>query len=57
VIEWEEEGDRLVVRRAVKHSFTDIHRALFPEGPPRRRSVADMHDGIQAQVRKKHARR
>src|ERR1700751_4969729 len=30
VLEWEEEGERVVVRRAGRHTFEDIHRAVFP---------------------------
>ena len=29
VLEWEEDGDRTVVRRAVRFSSADIHEAMF----------------------------
>ena len=56
VIEWEEEEGRIVVRRAGKYSFEDIHRALFPDGPPKRKSLKQMKDGIRRYVRERHAR-
>jgi hypothetical protein len=57
VIEWEQEGDKLVVRKAAKYSMADLHRALFPKGPPRRKSAKALRDGIAAHIRKKHASR
>jgi antitoxin PrlF len=57
VIEWEQEGDKLVVRRAAKYTIADLHRTLFPDGPPRHKSDDDLREGIRAHMRKKHARR
>jgi antitoxin PrlF len=57
VIEWDQEGDRLVVRRAAKHTMADLHRALFPAGPPPPKSDEELRQGIRAHIRKKHARR
>ncbi len=57
VIEWEEEGDKVVVRRAGRTTFEEIHHAIFPGGPPKPRGVAEMKKGIADYVRKKHGRR
>jgi antitoxin PrlF len=58
VIEWEEEGDRILVRRAAATSWEQIHRAAFPAGPPTRtRTLEEMKEGIRAHVRKKHGPR
>jgi antitoxin PrlF len=57
VLEWDEEGDAIVVRRAGEQSFDDIRAALFPEGPPRPRTLEELKDGIRQYIRKKHARR
>jgi AbrB family looped-hinge helix DNA binding protein len=57
VIEWEEEGDKIVVRRAGGTSFKEIHRAVFPDGPPKVRTVAEMDEGVADYMRKKHGRR
>jgi len=34
VLEWEEEGNAVVVRKAGRHTSEDIHRAIFPQGAP-----------------------
>lgn len=57
VIEWEEEGGKMVVRRAGRTTFQDIHRAIFPDGAPKPRSVTALKEGIADYVRKKHGRR
>jgi antitoxin PrlF len=56
VLEWNEEGEHVVVRRAGKHSSEDVHRAIFPKGAPKARSIDDMNAGIRRDVRKRHAR-
>ena len=55
VLEWEEQGDKVVVRRAGRYTFEDIHRALFPTPPPKR-TLEELKEGIREHVRKKHAR-
>jgi antitoxin PrlF len=59
VLEWEEdeEGERVFVRKAGKYSFDDIHRMLFPDGPPEPRTLEEMKEGIARHLREKHARR
>ena len=57
ILEWDEEGDKIVVRRAGKFSSEDIHRAAFPEGPPKRRSLKELKDGIRQYNKERHARR
>lgn len=44
-------------QRAKKYSFEDIHRALFPDGPPEPRTVEEMDEAIAEYVIEKHARR
>ena len=56
VLEWDEDGAQIVVRRSGRHSSADVHAALFPEGRPRRRSLQELKDGIRRHTRKKHAR-
>jgi antitoxin PrlF len=57
VIEWEEDGDRVVVRRAGTHTSEELHAALFPTKAPTRRSLADLKDGIRRAVKERYARR
>ncbi|MCU1236857.1 MAG: hypothetical protein JWP63_4824 [Candidatus Solibacter sp.] len=56
VLEWEEEDDRIVVRRAGRFSSEDIHRALFKSERPNPRTVADLKEGIRTYARKRYAR-
>ena len=57
ILEWEEEGDKITVRRAGTFSSADIHRALFPEQAPERRTLDDLKEGIRRSVRQRHALR
>ena len=56
VLEWDEDGDRIVVRKAGRYSSEDIHRVLFPE-PPARRTVEAMTRGVRRYIKKRHAGR
>jgi antitoxin PrlF len=58
VIEWDEEEGKIVVRRAGGYSFEDIHRRLFPKGPPTPAvTVEQMDEAVRRALKKKHARR
>jgi AbrB family looped-hinge helix DNA binding protein len=55
VLEWDEDGDRIVVRKAGRFSSDEIHRELF-DAPPRRRTAAEHNEGIRRRMKRKHAR-
>jgi len=57
IVEWDEEGDRIVVRRKGKYTSLDVHRAAFPERPPKRRTLKELKEGIGQYMRERHARR
>ncbi len=57
VLEWEEEGNKLVVRRAGTVTSEDIHRALFKGRKPKKITVEEMDQAIAEYIRNKHARR
>jgi AbrB family looped-hinge helix DNA binding protein len=57
IIEWSDEGGLVVVRRAGRHSSSEIRDALFGAGAATRASVAAMDEGIRAHMKAKHARR
>lgn len=58
VLEWdEEEGGKLVVRRASRFSSEEIHATLFPKGHPKAKSLTELKDGIRASIRSRHAGR
>jgi len=56
VLEWEEDGDRIIVRRAGRFSSGDIRSALFGATPPQPRTLDELKEGIRRYVRKRHAR-
>ena len=56
VLEWDEEGDNVVVRRAGLYTFDDIHKRLFPEGKPPRKSLKELKKGIEDYMLEHHAR-
>jgi len=57
VLEWDEEGDSIIVRRAGTVTFEDIHRAVFGTRKPKVRNVEEMKVGIRNYIRKRHPRR
>jgi len=56
VLEWDEQGDKIVVRRSVRFSSEDIHRALFAGGAPKPKTLAEMKEGIRRRARERYAR-
>jgi len=54
-LEWQDDGDRVVVRRAARVTFEQIHQALFAAVPPEH-SLQDLKDGVTRYVKNRHAR-
>ena len=57
VLEWDEEGDAVIVRKAGRYTSEDIHRAIFPRGAPVSKKVEEFDKGVRRYMKKKHARR
>ncbi|MGA2182253.1 MAG: AbrB/MazE/SpoVT family DNA-binding domain-containing protein [Bryobacteraceae bacterium] len=57
ILEWEEDGENIVVRRSARFTSEDVHRALFPKQAPKPRTLEDMKEGIRRHARERHARR
>jgi AbrB family looped-hinge helix DNA binding protein len=57
LLEWDEQENNIVVRRAGKYSSADIHGAIFPSQQHRSGTPVDVKEGIRKAVRKRHARR
>jgi bifunctional DNA-binding transcriptional regulator/antitoxin component of YhaV-PrlF toxin-antitoxin module len=55
-LEWEEEGNKMVVRRAGEFTSEDIHQAIFKGRKPKKRTIAEMKEGIAQYIRERHAR-
>jgi hypothetical protein len=56
VLEWEEDGERMVVRRAGRYASEDVHRALFEE-TPEPKPLEELKEGVRQYVKSRHARR
>jgi antitoxin PrlF len=50
VLEWEEEGERIVIRRAGLYTSEDVHRALFEEAS-KPRSLDELKEGVRQYVK------
>ena len=57
VLEWDEENGNIVVRRAGRYTSEDLHRMVFPEGPPTSRTNEELRAGVRKYIRKRHAGR
>jgi AbrB family looped-hinge helix DNA binding protein len=57
LLEWDEQENQIVVRRAGRYSSADIHDAIFPSTERRPGKPVDVKEGIRKAVRKRHARR
>ncbi len=55
VIEWDEEGGRIVVRKAGRFSSVDVHEALFGDNPPVSRALDELRAGVRNRMKKKYA--
>ena len=55
VLEWEDEGERVIVRKAGRYSSEEIHRALFLNRP-KARTLEELKQAIGRRVKAKHAR-
>jgi antitoxin PrlF len=57
ILEWEEDGDKVIVRRSGQFSSEEIHRALFPRQAPKPRTLDEMKEGIRRRIRERYAGR
>ena len=56
VLEWDEQDDQIVVRRAARYGWDDVRKALFPEGPPQSHTLDQLNEGKKTHIRRKYAR-
>lgn len=54
ILEWDQEDDKIVVRRSGTCSSEDIHRALFPKRSPEPRTLDELKEGIRRNIRERH---
>lgn len=55
VLEWDMQGEVVVVRRAGLHSSQEVHRAVFGKVPARR-TLKQLKEGLRRHARARHAR-
>ncbi|MBZ5557288.1 MAG: AbrB/MazE/SpoVT family DNA-binding domain-containing protein [Acidobacteriia bacterium] len=55
VLEWDDDGERVVVRRAGRFTSEDIHRSVF-QRPPKSRTLAELKEGVRRDVKRRRAR-
>jgi AbrB family looped-hinge helix DNA binding protein len=54
VLEWEADGERMVVRRAGRYTSEDVHEALFEEAPEPK-TLEELKEGVRRYVKSRHA--
>lgn len=55
MLEWQQVGAQMLVRRVATYSSEDVHRALFAKAPTKR-TLEELKRGRTQHVRKRHAR-
>lgn len=53
VLEWEQDGEQLLVRKAGRYSSQDIHGAIFARRP-RARALDELRKSIVSHLKAKH---
>lgn len=56
VIEWAEDGDQVVVRRAGRFTSEEVHQSVFVVPPPAK-TLRELKDGVRQHVKQRRARR
>lgn len=56
VLEWDDDGERVVVRRAGRYTSEEVHRFLFPS-PPKSKTLREMKEGVRQHIKRRRAGR
>ena len=56
VLEWDDEGEKVVVRRAGRYTSEEVHRSLFPT-PPKPRTLTELKEGVRRYIKRRRASR
>ena len=57
---WSQDGDRIVVARAHRHTTAEVHEALFAGAPladAPAKTLAELKQGVRQHLRRRHAGR
>jgi len=58
VLVWSQDGDRIVVERATRHSTAEVHEALFSaqgHASVPAKTLAELKQGIRQRMQRRHA--
>jgi bifunctional DNA-binding transcriptional regulator/antitoxin component of YhaV-PrlF toxin-antitoxin module len=55
VLDWDEEGEKIVVRRGGVYTSEDVHRAVFAR-KPKRRTTRELKEGIRKHAKSRAVR-
>lgn len=56
VLEWDDDGEQVVVRRAGRYTSEEVHRSLFPS-PPTPKTLRDLKEGVRQHIKRRRAGR
>jgi antitoxin PrlF len=55
-LEWDERNDEIIIRRAGRYSFSEIHAAVFSDRVPQSKTTNELKGGIRQLMRRRYAR-
>ena len=56
ILEWDEEDEKVVVRKAGLYTFDDLHKAVFLE-PPEPKTLKELRESIGDHMRERYGKR
>jgi AbrB family looped-hinge helix DNA binding protein len=56
VLEWDDAGEHVVVRRVGRYTSEEVHRALFRTAPAPK-TLRELKDGVRRDIQRRRARR
>jgi AbrB family looped-hinge helix DNA binding protein len=56
ILEWDDDGENVLVRRVGSFTSADVHKALF-RTPPKPKKLAEMKEGVRRYMKRRHASR
>jgi AbrB family looped-hinge helix DNA binding protein len=54
VLEWDDSGEDVLVRRIGRYSSEEIHRSVFST-PPKTRTLAELKEGVRRHIQRRRA--
>ena len=56
VLEWDDDGEKIVVRRVGRYTSEEVHRSVFP-ALPKPRTLTDLKEGVRRYIKRRRASR